>query len=167
MPYAWQPDDFDGTRRLLIWRHRSLTPRGFVWMIGLAAAAMSLPLLAVVGSVVMWGLLPFALAALAGLWIAVQHDWKGSGPMEEVALTPQSMSITRRDRGRPDRHWQTNPYWVRLSLRHDGPVEDYLTLTDGQREIELGAFLSPEERRGLRADLAAALADLGHAPGQL
>lgn len=161
MPYAWQPDAPDGTRRLLIWRHRSLTPQGFVWVMGMTAAALTLPLLAVVGSVVMWGLLPFAVAALAGLWFAVQRDWKGGGPVEEVALTPAVMSVTRRDPGRTDRHWEGNPYWIRLSLRPDGPVEDYLTLSDGRREIELGAFLSPEERRGLQADLSAALARIG------
>lgn len=160
MPYAWQPDDPDGTRRLLIWRHRSLTPEGFAWVIGLAAAALTLPLLAVAGSAVMWGLLPFALAALAGLWWGVQRDWKGGGAFEEVALRPAEMSVTRHDPGRPDRRWQGNPYWVRLTLRRDGPVEDYLTLSDGRREIELGAFLSPEERRRLRADLAAALSEL-------
>ena len=70
------------------------------------------------------------------------------------------MSAPRHDPGRPDRRWQGNPYWVRLTLRRDGPVEDYLTLSDGRREIELGAFLSPEERRRLRADLAAALSEL-------
>lgn len=160
MPYAWQPDDPDGTRHLLIWRHRSLTPEGFAWVIGLAATALTLPLLAVVGSAVMWGLLPFALAALAGLWWAVQRGWKGGGSFEEVALSPARMSVTRHDPGRPSRNWQGNPYWVRLTLRRDGPVEDYLTLTDGRREIELGAFLSPEERRSLRSDLAAALSDL-------
>lgn len=164
MPYAWQPDETDGTRRMLIWRHRSLTPEGFAWVMGSTAAALTLPLLAVVGSAVMWGLLPFALAALAGLWFAVQRDWKSGGPVEEVALTPALMSVIRRDPGRADRHWQGNPYWVRLSLRRDGPVENYLTLSDGRREIELGAFLSPEERRELRADLSAALTAVAGGP---
>ena len=41
---------------------------------------------------------------------------------------------------------------------HPRPVEDYLTLTDGQRVIELGAFLSPDERRALHAELTRALA---------
>ena len=131
MPYAWQPETKDDTRRLLIWRHRSLTVRGFVWFMAATALLLVLPLVALTGSAVMWGLLPFALSALAGLWWAMQ------------------------------RQWQANPYWVRLTLRRDGPVEDYLTLTDGQREIELGALLSPEERRQLRDELAAALGDLG------
>ncbi|WP_240558577.1 DUF2244 domain-containing protein [Paracoccus contaminans] len=163
MPYEWSDDAGDGARRLLIWRHRSLTPQGFAWVIGTAAAALLMPLLAVLGRTAMWGLLPFAVIALAGLWGGVQHGWRGGGTREEVMLTRGRMSVTRHDPGRPARHWQGNPYWARLSIRGDGPVEDYLTLSDGARVIELGAFLSPEERRSLMQDLSAALADLRRA----
>lgn len=162
MPYAWQPDAPDGARRLLIWRHRSLTAHGFVWFMGATALLLVLPLVALTGSVVMWGLLPFALAALAGLWWAMQRQWRGGGSFEQVTLSTETLLVSRHDPGRATRQWQANPYWVRLKLRHDGPVEDYLTLTDGQREIELGAFLSPGERRQLREDLSAALSDLRH-----
>ena len=43
---------------------------------------------------------------------------------------------------------------------HDEPVEAYLALTDGGRQIELGAFLSPEERRALKDELELALRQL-------
>lgn len=42
----------------------------------------------------------------------------------------------------------------------DGPVEDYLILSDGRRDIELGAFLSPEERRALLGDMQRRLAEM-------
>ncbi|HEU0223312.1 MAG TPA: DUF2244 domain-containing protein [Paracoccaceae bacterium] len=42
----------------------------------------------------------------------------------------------------------------------DGKVENYLTLKAEGREIELGAFLAPEERVALKADIEAALAAL-------
>ncbi len=71
-----------------------------------------------------------------------------------MLLDRDRLILTRSDPGRPDRIWQTNPYWVRLALRQNGPVEDYLVLTDGKREVELGAFLAPEERMALRNDLA-------------
>ncbi|HRO15604.1 MAG TPA: DUF2244 domain-containing protein [Paracoccus sp. (in: a-proteobacteria)] len=101
--------------------------------------------------------MPFAAAAVGGLWYAMQRGWHHGGTVEEVELSPDRLQVTRHDPGRPDRHWQGNPYWVRLSMG-EGPVEDYLTLTDGGREIELGAFLSPDERRTLREELSAALA---------
>lgn len=34
-----------------------------------------------------------------------------------------------------------------------GPVPQYLTLKGGGREVEIGAFLSPEEREALYPDI--------------
>ena len=162
MPYRWShPPDTPPpgqSIRLDLWPHRSLPRRGFVWVIGLTAGGLALPMLAVTGTTAMWGLLPFALAAIWALWFAIQKSYASGRTHEVFRLSRESLVVTRRDPGHPDRTWRTNPYWVRPMIRHDGPVEDYLTLTDGQREIELGAFLSPEERRSLQAELSRALA---------
>ena len=165
MPYAWQndtaPEDSGAVSyRLEVWPYRSLPPRGFVWVIGLCAAGLGLPLLAVVGSPVLWGLLPFVVLAIWGLWHAIQRSYRSASTHETLLLTPESLILTRRDPGRQDRIWRTNPYWVRVGLRGNGPVEDYLVLTDGRREIELGAFLAPEERQALRGELDRRLARL-------
>ena len=53
----------------------------------------------------------------------------------------------------PKLEWEANPHWVSVKLRNDGPVERYLTLRGGGREVELGSFLTPEERESLHADL--------------
>ena len=90
MPYRWDTDA-DGTRRLLLWRHRSLEPSGFAWVMGLAAAALGLPLLAVVGSPILWGLLPFAVGALWALGmgepfpVSATHG-RGSGDLLDEIL---------------------------------------------------------------------------------
>lgn len=158
MPYTWHndtaPEDSGAVSyRLEAWPYRSLSRQGFVWVIGLTAGSLALPLLAVVGSPVLWGLLPFAALAVWGLWHAIQHSYRSGTTREVLVLTPHSLELTRTDPGRKDRIWKTNPYWVRAGLRKSGPVEDYLVLTDGKREIELGVFLSPEERQSLRDDL--------------
>lgn len=161
MPYRWHdtaPEQSGAVFHLEIWPHRSLPPRGFAWAIGLAAAALALPMLAVLGTAVLWGLLPFAAVAVGGLWVAMRRSYRA--PREELWLSPEHLRLLRRDPGRPDRLWETNPYWLRLRLRQDGPVEDYLTLTDGQREIELGAFLAPEERVALHGELGERLRQL-------
>lgn len=162
MPYAWHdtaPEDSGAVSyRLEVWPHRSLPRRGFVWVIGLTATGLALPLLAVVGTTVLWGLLPFAALAVWALWHAIRRSY---GTAHEVMLLDRDrLILTRSDPGREDRIWRTNPYWVRASLRPDGPVEDYLVLTDGKREVELGAFLSPEERLALRDELQRRLAGL-------
>ncbi len=171
MPYQWidaAPEQSGAVSfRLEAWPDRSLPMRGFVWVIGLTAGALALPLLAVVGSAVLWGLLPFAVLAVWGLWHAIQRSYRSGATREVLVLTPESLILTRSDPGRADRVWQTNPYWVRAGLRGNGPVEDYLVLTDGRREIELGAFLSPEERQALRGDLDRRLAAVRQNTGPL
>lgn len=156
MPYKWECAS-DGTQSITLWRFRSLTPQGFAWVMGGAAVALVLPLIATLGYVAMWGLLPFAVLALGALWWGVQAGWTNGGTQERVTLTRDQITVVRRDPGRPVREWQSNPYWVRAALRRDGPVEDYLTLSDGKRVIELGAFLTPEERRSLAAELTEAI----------
>lgn len=172
MPYRWQDETAHSgpaledtphgnaarnRGRLVIWPHRSLPAAGFAWVIGLAAAGLALPILSMLGRAVLWGLLPFAGIAVGGLWMAIRASNRQGRMHEVVDLSRDRITVTRHDPGRPDRVWTANPHWVRLAL-HPRPVEDYLTLTDGQRVIELGAFLSPDERRALHAELTRALA---------
>ncbi|MFH5775840.1 DUF2244 domain-containing protein [Paracoccus sp. NGMCC 1.201697] len=164
MPYDWKdtaPEQSGAVLyRLEVWPHHSLPRRGFVWVIALTAAGLALPMLSVIGSAVLWGLLPFALIAIWALWHAIERSYHTGPRLEVLELTRSTLVLTRSDHGKPDRVWRTNPYWVRAALRQGGPVEDYLVLTDGKREIELGAYLSPEERRDLHLDLDARLAAL-------
>lgn len=163
MPYEWLPPETgpDGeTRRLHLWPHRPLTQRGFVWFIAGTAGLIAVPLLAVLGSPVLWALLPFLAAAIAAIWVALRKNGRDREILEELTLSPTRITLTRHDRqGRRD--WQANPHWVRPHLhRQGGPVPNYLTLRGGPREVELGAFLSEEERIALQADLTRALAAL-------
>ena len=167
MPYHWTtPENLPADHRieLDLWPYRSLPKTGFVWVIGLTAGALSLPLLAVLGNRVLWGMLPFMVLVVWALWFGIQRSYRSGSSHEHLVLTPDRLTITRQDPGRSDRVWQTNPYWLRVRLRQDGPVADYLTITDGQREIELGGFLSPEERISLRDELTEAIARMRQAP---
>lgn len=156
MPYEWQDSAPDASGavsyRLRLWPYRSLPQRGFVWFIATTAALLLLPALAVVGTIVLWGLLPFLLLTIWALWVGLQRSYRSGRVFEQLDLARDLLSLVRHDPDRPSRHWQTNPYWVRVTLR-PGPVEDYLTLSDGRREVELGAFLTPGERRALKDEL--------------
>ena len=156
MPYEWKdtaPDRSGAVSyRLILWPYRSLPRRGFVWFIGVTAALMALPLAAVIGTRVWWGLLPFFALVMLGIWVALNRSYRSGEVREELVFSRDRLELLRQDPGKPDRNWKANPYWVRARLRK-GPVEKYLTLTDGQRELELGAFLTPEERESLCDEL--------------
>lgn len=143
---------------LVLTPYRSLTPEGFVWFIGLTAAMISVPLLAILGTSVFWALLPFVVAAVWGIWAALKRSWRDMELYEDVTLWDDLIRIERHDPRKPPRDWEANPHWVRATLYPEGgPVPNYLTLRGGTREVELGAFLTPLERVQLKRLLEANL----------
>ncbi len=140
-----------------IWPNRPLGRRGRRWALGLAAGGLALPLLPVTGTPVFWGLVPFLVAALAMLWLGFRRSDFDGRLVEEVSIWRDEMRVERREPGGRVRRWSADPFHVRVTVHPEGRVENYLTLGGGGREIELGAFLSPEERADLAADLEAAL----------
>jgi uncharacterized membrane protein len=144
--------------RLRLTPHKSLTPEGFVWFIGLTAALISVPLFSILGTAVFWALLPFLGAAVWGIWAALRRNWRDHEIYEELLVWDDLIRLERHDPRKPPRDWEANPYWVRVALHpRGGPVPQYLTLQGGDREVELGAFLTPPERVGLKDTLERAL----------
>lgn len=141
--------------------HRSLSPAGGAWCLGIAAAGLAMPLLPLFGTSAAWGLLPFLLAPLVGLDWAIRRNQADGRLCEELRLWPDLITVVHREaRGDGVQRWHANPFWVEARLHHGAALEKYLTLRGNGREIELGAFLSPGERENLYHDLTSALARL-------
>jgi uncharacterized membrane protein len=152
---------------LTLWPNRSLSRRGFVTVIALVSGAVALPLLPLLGTAAAWGLLPFLLVAPAALYAALRRNFADGKLTEELRLWPDLITVERREPRGEVRRWHANPFWVRLRLVEDAPIEKYLTLAGNGREIELGSFLSPDERVALHRDVAAALRGLGAPAGRV
>lgn len=164
MPYEWSEprtvaeEALTPVAMLRLWPHRSLPRRGFVGFFGTTAALASLPLLVMLGSPVLWGLLPFVLLTFTALWFAIQSTYRTGEVSEELHLWPDRVLLTRHDRRGPPRRWEANPHWVRTAIHEaGGPVPNYLTLTGSGRTVEIGAFLSEDERLDLKPELEDAL----------
>jgi len=150
MPYTWTDDQTE----LHLWPHQSLSPRGFVIVIGVTAALISLPLFSVLGTFVFYGLLPFLALAVAALWFALGRSRRNAQVIEVLTLDATDAHLTRREPDGRHHEWRCNRYWARPELHETGgPVPAYVTLSGGGREVEIGAFLSEEERRALYDDL--------------
>lgn len=161
MPYEWLPAPDETQARLHLWPYRSLPRKGFVLFIGATCLLILVPMLAVLGSPVLWGILPFFALAIWGLWAALARSYRDGEIVEDLALSRDSLTLTRHGpRGRRQ-DWQANPYWVSVQLHPTGgPVPNYLTLKGNGREVELGAFLSEDERLALRDELQTRLLHL-------
>ncbi|MCB2130489.1 MAG: DUF2244 domain-containing protein [Rhodobacteraceae bacterium] len=163
MPYEWirrEPTELQPAE-LQLWPHRSLPRGGFVVFISVTALLLALPLLAAFGTAVFWGLLPFLVAAVAGVWIALSRSYRQAEMTEILRIWPDRIALSRRHPDQRELHWHANPYWATVSVYPSGgPVPHYLTLKGDDREVELGAFLSEDERKALAADVRAILAQL-------
>jgi uncharacterized membrane protein len=158
MPYHWTTQPKAATQTLELWPHNSLPAKGFAVMILGFFTTATIPLYMVIGTKVLWGLLPFVLAATGALYWGLQRNFRDRQILETLTFDHDQTSLTRvNPRGAPQ-HWGCNTYWVDVTM-HDkgGPVPHYITLKGAGREVEIGAFLSEDERKALYADLQSAL----------
>lgn len=152
MPYEWSESRQPET--LSAWPYRSMPKRGFFAIMVMAMGFIAIPLMAVLGTVVLWGILPFAIFAIGGLYMAIMRNYRDSDLLEELTLGETRVALVRHNPRGPKQEWEANPHWVQVHLHpKGGPVENYVTLTGGGREVEIGAFLSEEERVALYDDL--------------
>lgn len=156
MPYEWVKSEGDEAPKaeLHLWPYRSLLRRDFVTFISGTAAIVLLPLLAVLGSPVLWGLLPFFILTIGGIWYAISRSYKDGEILEELRIWPDRMTLDHIHPKLGRKSWEANPYWVRLKLdpKH-ARIKNYITLKGADREVELGAFLDEDERAVLFDEL--------------
>ncbi|MEM8790888.1 MAG: DUF2244 domain-containing protein [Pseudomonadota bacterium] len=140
-----------------IWPNRSMGPKLRRNMLCFAAAGFSVPLIPALGTPVFWGLLPFLGLALGCLWFGFRMSDRSGRLHEVLTIWRDEMRVERFEPRGDVLRWAADPFRVRVQLHEDARPENYLTLTGGSREIELGAFLSPWERLELKEEVDAAL----------
>ncbi|WP_276308504.1 DUF2244 domain-containing protein [Oceaniglobus ichthyenteri] len=148
-----------------MWPHRSLPRKGMAIAIGFAFVMIMVPVIPLLGSPILWGLLPFTMGAVWLLWYFLERSYTSAQLREDLTLWTDRIEIVRSNPKGAEQRWSANPFWVRVKLiETGGPVEKYITLSGSGREVELGAFLAPEERQVLYGDLNRLLGRLSH-PG--
>ncbi|WP_353393444.1 DUF2244 domain-containing protein [Ruegeria sp. HU-ET01832] len=153
MPYQWNQTS-NTEQELRLWPHNSLPPRWAIRVVFSLFIFGLLPLMAVLGSAVLWGLLPFLLMTVLGLWLAIQANYRSRSVFEVFTLTGTQARLVHHNPRTGQQEWVCNRYWARPEMhKHGGPVPNYVTLTGDGREVEIGAFLSEEERIALYGDL--------------
>ena len=160
MPYEWtsaDPED-SADRQLRLWPHRSLPRRGFAGFILANFGLITIPLYPLLGTILLWGVLPFLLLALAGVWWALESSYRNAEMGEELTIGTDMVHLRRTNPKGDVQEWECNSHWTRVNLHAaGGPVPFYVTLSGKGREVEIGAFLSEDERKALYAELADAL----------
>ncbi|MEL7012136.1 MAG: DUF2244 domain-containing protein [Pseudomonadota bacterium] len=140
--------------KLHLWPHRSLPRRGFAGFILITSAMISVPLYPLLGTVVLWGVLPFLMLSVAGIWVALEKSYRDGRLLEELTIDANEIHLTRTSPNGRLQEWECESYWAKAKLhKTGGPVPHYVTLCGKGREVEIGAFLSEDERVSLFDEL--------------
>lgn len=141
-----------------LWPHQSLPARGFAAFILTTFTLILIPTITVLGTVLLWGLLPFVMGAVAAIYFALRSNHKSRLIEEVLTLDRDTAYLTHTTPKGEVKEWDCNRYWTKVTkYENDGPVPHYVTLSGHGREVEIGRFLSEEERIALFDDLERSL----------
>ena len=155
MPYIWLEQTEDKAQSTLeLWPHRSLPPQGFAAFILTTFLLITLPLYALLGTKLFWALLPFLMLTVWAIWWALRRNYFDSQILEQLSFSADNLHLVRQEPKGEIKSWECNGYWARAHLyRTEGPLPNYVTLSGNGREVEIGAFLSEDERKSLFKEL--------------
>lgn len=144
--------------RALLTPHRSLGRKGFVTLmlvLLLAWASTGIVFL----SMGAWPVFGFFGLDVALLYWAFRRNYRDAEISEQVEITDSSLVVRKQFPRQPPREWRLIPYWVRVELVEDEELETCgpLWLVSHGKRLEIGSFLSPDERRDLAGALRRAL----------
>ncbi len=158
---AWQ---------VMLWPHRSLSPRGlriFLTVLGgLFAGFAAMTFLMPTPANIDWGLhlgvvaviLGFMGGAFALVWGMFLRSYSDARYHERIAIEQDMLVIEARHPKRPLKRWEFRPYWTNVRTRTTRHVENQLLLSSSGRVVAVGAFLTPEERADLAVEIEDAIA---------
>ncbi|MGR3634547.1 MAG: DUF2244 domain-containing protein [Shimia sp.] len=154
MPHRWTDTPTPDKPDLILWPHRSLPRRGFAAMILFAFMMGTVPLYGFLGTVFFWTILPFILAMVAALWWGLERSYKDGDVVEELRLKGDTLHLIHSPAKGAPKSWDCNVYWARAEMHvTGGPVPHYVTLLGNGRTVEIGSFLSEDERKVLFGEL--------------
>ena len=158
MPYHWTTDPDAPTQELHLWPHNSLPQTGMAAFVLATFTLILIPMLPLLGSVVLWGVLPFLMLAVWGIFFALRRNRRARRIVEVLTLSDDQAHLVRTNPKGDTQEWDCNRYWTQvIKYDREGPVPQYVTLKGMGREVEIGAFLSEEERVALYDDLIRAI----------
>jgi uncharacterized membrane protein len=144
----------------VLYPHRSLPPQGFMLLMLVLsvvsfAAGVSFVLLGA------WPILGYFGLDVLLVYLAFRASYRSARMHEWVRLTEDTLTVERVGQRGERRRWQFQPYWLRVVLEERNET-NRLVLTSHGRELVVGGFLAPAERRNLAVALKEALSRWRH-----
>lgn len=104
-----------------------------------------------------WPVMGFMGLDVLAVYIAFKINYRRARLFETVQLTNDTLTVRRVSPNGEEREWQFMPSWVRVRMDNPPTRESPLTLSSHGKVLEIGAFLTPEERLEVAEALREAL----------
>jgi uncharacterized membrane protein len=136
----------------LLYPHRSLGKRGYVILTVGTAAIIGLYGLVflILGA---WPIFGFLGGEWFLFWYLFTRHHRGNARSERIRLYADHLIFERRDAKGAVVVERLQPYWLNVILERADEPDNALYLRSHGRSIEIGDFLSPDERRDLAREL--------------
>ena len=136
--------------------HRSLTPRGFLLLMG---GLCAISFCAGIGFFLVgaWPVVGFLGADVLLIYLAFRINFRRARLYETVQLTPSDLTVKRISQSGATETWRFQPYWLQVVMDEPANPRSPLVLRSHGRTLAIGSFLAPEERQELAEALRAAL----------
>ncbi len=142
--------------RFILTPNRSLSPRGFLilmGMLGFASIATGLAF-ALMGA---WPVLGFFGIDVLIVYVAFKLNYRAGRLLETIDLSPEALTLIRiHPNGRRER-FDFHPYWVQVRLKLGRDGRSTLHLRSHGRDVAFGIFLADDEQRSFADALKLAL----------
>jgi uncharacterized membrane protein len=142
--------------RAVLTPHRSLTPRGFLIVMGLLGLVSFVTGMAflLAGA---WPVLGFFGLDVLIVYVAFRLNYRSGRLCETLEVTRETLELVRiHPSGRRESH-RFNPHWVRVVLEEARDGRTQLRLGSHGREVGFARFLTDGERREVADALKSAL----------
>lgn len=139
--------------------HRALNAKGIRYVIAFTAIMASIPSIFFF-SIGAWPIVGLMGLDVAVLWWAMSVSLKSGDAFEEVTLWPDTLEVRHVTAWGKERQHKFNPFYVRLRVDRD--YEDrviHLVLSVRQQRLEIGTFLTPDDKASFAQVFGAALVD--------
>lgn len=113
-----------------------------------------------------WPVFGFAALDVLLVYYAYRMNFYASRSYETVQLTEDSLTVLRVSPSGRRRRIKFQPYWLKIQMDNPPRPDSALMLRSHGRELEIGKFLTPEEKLELALALSAELEQLNAGPAE-
>jgi len=139
--------------------HASLTPRGFFLLMAFIGVISFCAGVAFVLAGA-WPVFGFFGIDIVLVYLAFKLNYRDARRYETVQLTDTTLTVERvAPSGRRER-WRFQPYWLQVEIEDKPAPSSTLILRSHGRVVEIGSFLTPDEKIDLANALRAELTKL-------